>query len=126
MSVKVRNYRKQPGVFEVDIAFKWPDGMSFRRRFRAPTSTERQAARWGEDLERRIFAQGRDGTLARSERDAAPSEPEVTKERKVPTLAKFWPRFIAGHCVANRQKPSGIERKESAFRTWARRKNKRD
>lgn len=33
-------------------------------------------------------------------------------------VAVFWPRFIREHCVANRQKPSGIERKESAYRTW--------
>jgi integrase len=97
----------------------WPDGTSFRRRYRAPVSTERQAARWGEDFERRLFAQGRGGPLSRSERDAAPTtSSETTRERKVPTLAEFWPRFIQEHCVANRQKPSGIERKESAYRTW--------
>lgn len=123
MSVKVRAYRdketKKVTGFEVDIRFAWPDGIPFRRRYRAPTSTEKQAARWGEDLERRLFAQGRGGPLSRSERDAAPtSSPETTKEGKVPTLAVFWPRFIREHCIANRQKPSGIERKESAYRTW--------
>lgn len=118
MSVKVRPYAKEAGVFEVDIAFKWPDGMPFRRRYRAPTSTEKQAIRWGEDLERRVFAQGREGSLARSERDAASTASETATKKEVPTLAEFWPQFIAGHCIANRQKPSGIERKESAYRTW--------
>jgi hypothetical protein len=118
MSAKVREFKGRAGVYEVDVWFAWLDGTKFRRRYRAPTSTEKQAARWGEDLERRLFAQGRGGTLARSERDKAPTSPETANERKVPTLAEFWPRFIQEHCVANRQKPSGIERKESAYRTW--------
>jgi integrase len=36
----------------------------------------------------------------------------------MPTLREFWPRFIKGHCIANRHKPSGVERKECAYRTW--------
>ena len=36
--------------------------------------------------------------------------------KEVPTLAEFWPRFIDGHCRANRHKPSGIEGKESVYR----------
>jgi excisionase family DNA binding protein len=44
----------------------------------------------------------------------------AVEEATVPTLEEFWPMFIAGHCVANRQKPSGIEGKEGAFRTWLR------
>lgn len=118
MSVKVRKYRKQAGVYEVDVSFKWPDGMPFRRRYRAPTSTEAQARRWGEDKERRIFAQGKDGLLARTGRSRAKDTPRTANNKEVPTLAEFWPRFIREHCVANRQKPSGIERKESAYRTW--------
>jgi integrase len=117
MTVKVREYkgtRKRKGL-EVDIRFEWPDGTWFRRRYRSPVNTRAQAQRWGEDLERRTYAQGKDGLLAKSERapDAVPSPSKV-----IPTLATFWPTFISGHCVANRQKPSGIERKESAFRIW--------
>jgi integrase len=119
MTVKVREYVKSSHTgFEADIRFKWPDGSTFRRRYRAPVNTKAQAQRWGEDLERRIYAQGQDGTLARSKRDDAPSEAANTDTKEVPTLKEFWPKFIAGHCVANRQKPSGIERKESAYRTW--------
>jgi len=117
MTVKVREYMKSSHTgYEADIRFKWPDGAIFRRRYRAPVNTKAQAQRWGEDLERRIYSQGKNGTLARSKREDA-SEPAEQKE-VVPTLSEFWPTFIAGHCVANRQKPSGIERKESVFRTW--------
>jgi len=70
-------------------------------------------------LERRIYAQGKDGLLARSKRyEAPPCEAANTNTKEVPTLAEFWPRFINEHCKANKQKPSGIERKESAWRTW--------
>src|SRR5262249_44713804 len=76
-----------------------------------------QAQRWGEDLERRIYAQGKEGLLAKSERDENPC-PAPAEQKPIPTLSEFWPRFIQGYCVANRHKPSSIERKESAYRTW--------
>ena len=80
-------------------------------------NTESQTKRWGEDLERRIFAEGPNGLLARRKRIKGFSlESGVNKE--VPTLDEFWPTFISGHCLANRQKPSGIERKESVYRNW--------
>lgn len=116
MSTTVRPYEKGEKLgFEVDIRFEWPDGTAFRRRRLAPVNTENQAQRWGEDLERRIFAQGKEGLLARSKREE-PTRPAITKE--VPTLAEFWPLFIKGHCEGNRHKPSSVERKESAYRTW--------
>ena len=125
MTVKIRRYMRSGHVgLEADIRFKWPDGTWFRRRIRAPVSTENQAERWGNDLERRIYAQGKSGALARSKRDVdLPAEPtteevSTTTKGEVPTLASFWPKFIKGHCEANRHKPSSIERKESAFRTW--------
>ncbi len=122
MTVKVRQYVKSKHAgLEADIRFRWLDGTWFRRRFRAPVNTENQAQRWGEDLERRLYAQGKGGALAHSRRDpavpGAPEEKEVTTT-EMPSLDKFWPRFIKGHCEANRHKPSGIERKESAYRTW--------
>ena len=123
MTVTIRKYRKSKRMgLEADIRFEWPDGTSFRRRFRAPVNTENQAKRWGEDLERRIYAQGKNGLLAQTRRkpitSASDAPPEVTKADHVPTLDEFWPAFIKGHCQANRHKPSSIERKESAYRTW--------
>jgi integrase len=122
MTVKVRQYVRSKHVgLEADIRFRWPDGTWFRRRFRAPVSTENQAQRWGEDFERQLYAQGKGGTLGHSKRDpavpTAPDEKEVATA-EMPMLDKFWPRFIKGHCEANRHKPSSIERKESAYRTW--------
>ncbi len=121
MTVKVRQCVKSKHAgLEADIRFRWLDGTWFRRRFRAPVNTENQAQRWGEDLERRLYAQGKGGALGQSRRDpavpGAPEEKEVTTT-EIPSLDKFWPRFIKGHCEANRHKPSGIERKESAYRT---------
>jgi integrase len=125
MTVKIRKYEKSKRVgLEADIRFRWPDGTWFRRRFRAPVNTQNQAQRWGEDLERRLYAQGKNGALARSRRDVDPSsnpthqEVFSTPSHEMPTLAMFWPRFIKGHCEANRHKPSSIERKESAYRAW--------
>jgi integrase len=122
MTVKIRRYakRKQVGL-EADIRFRWPDGTWFRRRFRAPVNTENQAQRWAEDLERRVYADGKGSALARSARAplvvAAPEEGEV-RTTMAPKLDEFWPRFISGHCAANRHKPSSIARKESAYSTW--------
>src|SRR5580658_1249398 len=77
MTVKIRKYEKSKRVgLEADIRFRWPDGTWFRRRFRAPVNTQNQAQRWGEDLERRLYAQGKNGALARSRRDVdSPSNP---------------------------------------------------
>ncbi|MFO0640670.1 MAG: site-specific integrase [Polyangiaceae bacterium] len=116
MTVKVREYKKSKRVgFEVDIRFDWRDGTPFRKRFRAPVNTEAQAMAWGRRRELDIIQGGEAGELAKSKR-TAPAEAPATKE--VPTLKEFWPSFIDGHCVANRQKPSGIERKQSVFRAW--------
>jgi integrase len=51
--------------------------------------------------------------LLRAGRAALEPPPEP---KEVPTLGEFWPRFIAGYCRANRQKPSGIDAKECVFR----------
>ncbi|MBX3215175.1 MAG: site-specific integrase [Labilithrix sp.] len=80
---------------------------------RAPVNTESQARRWGEAKERELFAAGPASPITESKR--ATPDPD---RKEVPTLAEFWPRFIREHCEANKQKPSGIERKQCAWRTW--------
>lgn len=97
--------------FEVDIRFTWPSGGKYRGRCRAPVSTRTQALAWGRAREAELLAQGPGGALAHGPR-------KQPQEKEVPTVLEFWPRFITDHCKANRQKPSGIERKESAFRVW--------
>src|SRR5687767_9041844 len=94
MSVKVRPYRR--GGWEVDLAFRLPDGQRHRERSKAPVSSKSAAQRWGEDRERHLVQHGL---------------PKATKE--VPTLKEFASRFIEGYAVANRQKPSGIAAKQT-------------
>lgn len=103
--IKVRPYNKSKRQgWEVDLRFDWPDGTSFRGRYRAPVNTELQARRWGEAKERELFARGK--PLAPLPKDA------------IPTLEEAFPRFLREHCEANRHKPSGIARKRNAFDVW--------
>ena len=104
MRIRVRTYRR--GGYEVDIRFTWPDGAPFRARFRSPVTGRSASQRWGEAREMVLLRAGQ----------PAIASPQNTKE--VPTLAEFWPRFIDGHCRANRHKPSGIEGKESVYRVY--------
>ena len=106
MSVKIREYKKgQKHGWEVDIRFTWPDGTEHRERKKSPVTSKSGAQRWGEARERELLLRGNAPVIL---------EPEPAK--RVPTLAEFHPRFIEEHCRAERQKPSGIERKQSVFR----------
>ena len=94
MSVKLRPYRK--GGWEVDIHVVTPDGKrSLRERRRAKMSARSAVVRWAEGRERVLF-----------ERLVSP-EPDTPK-KEVPTLQAFAPRFIEGHAIANRLKPSRL------------------
>ena len=101
MSVTVRRYRR--GGWEVDITLRLPDGSRHRERSRAPIASKSAAQRWGADREREWFTE-----LTRPR-----PEPTSQKQKEVPTLAEFAPRFVDGHARANRQKPSGIAAKET-------------
>jgi integrase len=94
MSVKIRPYRN--GGWEVDILFRLPNGRRYRERCKAPARSRSGALRWGQDRERHLLLHG----------------PEQSN-KEVPTLEQFASRFIEGHAVANRQKPSGIASKKS-------------
>jgi integrase len=97
MSVTIRPYRR--GGWEVDIRTKLPDGTRYRERSRAPVSSKTAAHRWGEDRERHLVQHGL-----------------PQKQKEVPALADFAPRFIDGYVRANRQKPSGIAGKQSVLK----------
>ena len=99
MSIKLRRYRR--GGWEVDIQILLPNGKRHRARLKCPASSRSGARRWAEQRERHLISHG---TQARKE--------------EVPTLEQFKPRFIQDHCKANKQKPSGIESKEYAFRCF--------
>jgi integrase len=96
MSMKVRPFR---GGWEVDIHYRLADGTRMRERRVAPVSSRTSATRWGETLAKQILL--RDGIQVMD----AP-----------PTLAEFAPPFLTEYCVGERQKASGIQRKEIALR----------
>jgi integrase len=83
----------------VDVKFEHADGRITRVRKVSPVQTRRGA----EEYERQLRAELLAGTYG-------------TEEVIAPTLNDFWPRFIEGHSMANREKPSSIHGKESVFR----------
>ncbi len=97
MSVKVRPYKR--GGWEVDIRCMLPDGTEIRERKKSRVSSKQGSVRWGRARESELLVQ---------------QQPKPRKE--VPTLARFASRFLEHHCRANRQKASGIQRKESILR----------
>ena len=97
MSVTVRPYRR--GGWEVDIQWRAPSGRRRRERKRVSVSSKAAAQRWGEARERELLVHG-----------------PKPKQKEVPTLEEFAPRFIDGHARANRQKPGGIAHKEAVLR----------
>jgi integrase len=104
MSVKIRRYRR--GGWEVDIHVVTPDGKhSLRERRRAKMSARSAVVRWAEGRERVLF-----------ERLVNPALD--TPKKEVPTLQAFAPRFIEGHAIANRLKPSSIAAKRAILRLY--------
>lgn len=85
----------------VDVSFEHPDGRQERVRKVSPVQTQRGAQRYELDLRAALL----DGSYRR-------------KEAQAPTLQEFRPRFIEEWCTANKQKPSGIDSKESTFRNY--------
>ncbi|WP_395805665.1 N-terminal phage integrase SAM-like domain-containing protein [Archangium minus] len=62
------------------------------------------AKAWGEQRQSELLARGK-------------QVKEVVKtKREVSTAEEFFPRFSEGYAKANRQKPSGVDSKESHFR----------
>ena len=96
MSVKVRPYRR--GGWEVDVLYRSPDGRRRRERKRLAVNSKTAAQRWGETREHEILVRG------------------PSPRKQAPLLQAFWPRFMEGHVLANRQKPSGVAAKETIAR----------
>ena len=110
MTVKVRQYRNQQGRWEVDIMLTFPGRPPVRERRKAPVGTKSAAKRWGEDRERQLIAH-----YSSLDPDDDGDRPGVSK-KEVPTLAAFVPRYIEGHCKANRLRPSTICQREGLAR----------
>jgi len=102
MSVTVRSFRR--GGWEVDVRLTLPNGSRHRRRWKSSVNSKSGAQRWGEARERVWYEEL--------------TNPEIksSRDKEVPTLKAFAPRFIEGHARANRQKPSGIAAKEMLLR----------
>jgi hypothetical protein len=108
MTIKVREWKKGRQLgFEVDIRFTYPDGTPFRRRVKAPVESKSAAKRWGEAKERELLMQPSPVFLQQQEE----------KQKEVPTLREFGPRYIENYAKANRHKASGVATKESIFKT---------
>jgi integrase len=104
MSIKLRPYRT--GGWEVDITVVTPDGQrSMRERRRATMSARSAVMRWAEVREHVLF-----------ERLVNPAS--YIPKKEVPTLQAFAPRFIEGHAIANRLKPSSIAAKKAILRLY--------
>ncbi|MEX1363864.1 MAG: site-specific integrase [Nannocystaceae bacterium] len=105
MTVKVRPYKR--GGWEVDIMLTIPGRPKIRERRRAPVPTKSAAKRWGEERERQLIQHY---TNTDPSEDGLDVRPDVAM-KEVPTLAQFVPRYIEGHCKANRLRPRTIEQR---------------
>ena len=87
----------------MDVNFLQPNGVARRYRKVPPVQTKRGAELFEQKLRNELL----NGTYGGKETKAP-----------APTLREFKDRFIEEWCRANKQKPSGIDSKESAFRNY--------
>lgn len=119
MRVKIRRrvYADGREVWAADIHVA-PAGERAPERFRIvapPTVTSKSGAeRWAMDQARKIAAEGRPHNTrkARAERQ---QQQEAARAAYVPTLAEFWPVYLA-HLAAERRAPNTITAYEQAGR----------
>ncbi|MCA9655303.1 MAG: site-specific integrase [Myxococcales bacterium] len=109
MTVTVRPYRK--GGWEVDIVLTFPGRPKIRERRKAPVRTKSAAKRWGEDRERQLIQHYTSTDPDEDDDD----RPDLVK-KETPTLAQFAPRYLEGHCEANRLRPATIDQKKRVIR----------
>lgn len=110
MTVNVRPYKR--GGWEVDIVLTFPGRPKIRERKKCPLPTKAAAKRWGEDRERQLIQHH---TNTDPDAEGKIDNPDVST-KEVPTLAAFIPRYMEGHCKANRERPATLARKQSAIR----------
>jgi integrase len=110
MTVKVRPYKR--GGWEVDIMLTFPGRPPIRERRKAPVGAKSAAKRWGEERERQLVQH-----YASTDPDDDTSRPDISK-KEVPTLAQFVPRYIEGHCKANRLRPATIYQKQRSLEAY--------
>ncbi len=110
MTVKVRPYKRNG--WEVDIVLTIPGRPKIRERRKAPVGTKSGAKRWGEERERQLIQHY---TSTNASDDGAGDRPDLVS-KEVPTLAQFFPRYMKGHCEANRLSPSTVKTRGNAIR----------
>ena len=109
MTWKLRPYkRKHPKTgevrvcgWEVDIVVALPNGDVIRERVKSPVSSKSGAKYWAERREAELLRVGLE-----------------QKGPEVPTFGAFFERFMEGHAVANREKPSSIDSKRRVWRNY--------
>ncbi|WP_266213802.1 tyrosine-type recombinase/integrase [Paraliomyxa miuraensis] len=87
----------------------FPGRPAIRERRKSPVGSKSAAKRWGEERERQLIDH-----YTSTEPDDDPRRPSISK-KEVPTLAAFIPRYMTGHCEANRLSPATIDQKTSTF-----------
>lgn len=103
MTVKLRPYRGQEGIYEVDIIITLPDGKEIRERKKSPCRGKEDSRRWANEREHELQQLARSG--------------ELKKIKEVPTVEAFWPKFMT-LMVANKLEPSSIRVKTSQYKNW--------
>jgi Phage integrase, N-terminal SAM-like domain len=125
MSVTMRPYRKRGKVsgWEADIRLSLPGLPEIRERRKAPGDYH-SAMKWGQAIERWLIGyytsrdprEGLTHDLSRMGKEDEDNQPEGPTGPRVPTFAEFWPRYMTGHCEANRLSPSTILQKRTYYK----------
>lgn len=103
MTVEVREYKGQKGVYEYDISFVLPDGTPVRERRKSKLSGKTATQRFAEERERVLYRER--------------TEVKLTEDAILPTVDVFFPQYINA-CRTARQKASTIEGKIDMARKW--------
>jgi integrase len=102
MALKVRSYRGQAGVWEVDIRVRLPSGETYRERRKFSGSSKTLAKEWGEKRIAHVLQNG----------------VEAAKPKKeVPTVSEFQEQFISW-LQANKRKAATIITAKCAMRRY--------
>lgn len=112
MSVKIRPFKGQEGVWEVDIIVHLPNGQKLRERKKAPVSGKSAALRWAQERERHLIRHGDERPTAAK----SATQPTNKTRKEVPTLAEFVPRLIKDYYEAERRAPGTLTVVEGRIR----------
>src|SRR5262245_29772429 len=102
MSVKIRPYTKRgKRGWEVDIVVQLPNGQVIRERKKSRLTSKSGTKAWATQRE-----------LALIRGETTENEPEI------PTFGEFFPRYLEGQAIANREKPSSVLAKKAVWKNY--------